>query len=48
MPVHLLLLAQEGINLPAAFGTALLLVLMVLGFNLTARYIVSRNRRMLG
>jgi phosphate transport system permease protein len=48
MPVHLLLLAQEGINLPAAYGTALLLVLMVLGFNLTARYIVSRNRRMLG
>ena len=48
MPVHLLLLAQEGINLPAAFGTALLLVLMVLIFNLTARYIVSRNRRMLG
>lgn len=48
MPVHLLLLAQEGINLPAAFGTALLLVLMVLAFNLTARYIVSRNRRMLG
>lgn len=48
MPVHLLLLAQEGINMPAAFGTALLLVLMVLAFNLTARYIVSRNRRMLG
>ena len=48
MPVHLMLLAQEGINLPAAFGTALLLVIMVLGFNLTARYIVRRNRRMQG
>lgn len=48
MPVHLMLLAQEGINLPAAYGTALLLVIMVLGFNLTARYIVRRNRRMQG
>lgn len=48
MPVHLMLLAQEGINLPTAFGTALLLVLMVLAFNLTARYIVRRNRRMQG
>lgn len=45
MPVHLMLLAQEGINLPAAFGTALLLVLMVLGFNLTARYIVRRSNK---
>lgn len=48
MPVHLMLLAQEGINLPTAFGTALLLVLMVLAFNLTARYVVSRRRRMQG
>src|SRR5450759_4802715 len=46
MPVHLMLMAQEGINMPAAYGTALLLVLMVLGFNLTARYIGRRNRRM--
>jgi phosphate transport system permease protein len=48
MPVHLMLMAQEGINLPAAYGTALLLVLMVLAFNLTARYIGRRNRRMQG
>lgn len=48
MPVHLMLLAMEGINLPAAYGTALLLVIMVLAFNLTARYIVRRNRRMQG
>jgi phosphate transport system permease protein len=48
MPVHLMLMAQEGINLPAAYGTALLLVLMVLGFNLTARWIGRRNRRMQG
>ncbi len=48
MPVHLMLMAQEGINLPAAYGTALLLVLMVLAFNLIARYIGRRNRRMQG
>jgi phosphate transport system permease protein len=48
MPVHLMLMAQEGINMPAAYGEALLLVLMVLGFNLTARYIGRRNRRMQG
>jgi phosphate transport system permease protein len=48
MPVHVMLMAMEGINLKAAYGTALLLVLMVLGFNLTARYVVRRNRRMQG
>lgn len=48
MPVHLMLMSQEGINLPAAYGTALLLVLMVLAFNLGARYISRRNRRMQG
>jgi phosphate transport system permease protein len=48
MPVNLMLMAQEGINMPSAYGTALLLVLMVLGFNLTARYIGRRNRRMQG
>ncbi len=45
MPVHLMLLSMEGINLPSAYGTALLLVAMVLGFNLTARYIVGRSNR---
>lgn len=48
MPVHVMLLAMEGINLKAAYGTALLLVLMILAFNLTARYIVRRSRRMRG
>jgi phosphate transport system permease protein len=48
MPVHVMLMAMEGINLKAAYGTAMLLVLMVLAFNLTARYIVRRNRRMQG
>jgi len=48
MPVDLMLKAQEGINLPSAYGQALLLVLMVLAFNLIARYIGRRNRRMQG
>lgn len=48
MPVHLMLMAQEGINLPGAYGTALLLVLMVLAFNFIARFIGRRNRRMQG
>ena len=45
MTVHLYLLAVEGINLPAAFGTALLLIVMILGFNLSARWILSRYRK---
>jgi phosphate transport system permease protein len=48
MPVDLMLKAQEGINLPSAYGQALLLVLMVLAFNLIARYLGRRNRRMQG
>ena len=46
MTVHLYLLATEGINLSAAYGTALLLMVMILGFNLTARLIVRRSRRL--
>jgi len=46
MTVHLFLLAMEGINLPAAYGTALLLMVMILAFNLAARYMLRRNRRM--
>ena len=34
MTVHLYLLAMDGINLPAAYGTALLLMIMILVFNL--------------
>ena len=45
MTVHLYLLAVEGINLPAAFGTALLLMVMILGFNLSARWILRRSRK---
>lgn len=46
MTVHLFLLAMEGINLPTAYGTALLLMILILAFNLTARYLIRRNRRM--
>jgi len=45
MTVHLYLLAVEGINLPAAYGTALLLMLMILGFNLSSRWILKRYRK---
>jgi phosphate transport system permease protein len=48
MPVDLMLKAQEGINLPSAYGQALLLVILVLAFNLVARWIGRRNRRMQG
>lgn len=45
MTVHLYLLAVEGINLPAAYGTALLLMLMILAFNFGARWILKRYRK---
>lgn len=45
MTVHLYLLAVEGINKPAAYGTALLLMIMILGFNLGARWILKRSRK---
>lgn len=45
MTVHLYLLASEGINLPAAYGTALLLMVIILAFNLSARWILRRYRK---
>ncbi len=45
MTVHLYLLAMEGINLPAAYGTALLLMVLILAFNLGARWILRRYRK---
>ncbi|MGV8082494.1 MAG: phosphate ABC transporter permease PstA [Coriobacteriia bacterium] len=45
MTVHLYLLAVEGINLPAAYGTALLLMILILGFNFGARWILRRYRK---
>jgi phosphate transport system permease protein len=45
MTIHLYLLAVEGINIPAAYGTALLLMIMILAFNLSARWILKRYRK---
>lgn len=45
MTIHLYLLAVDGINLPAAYGTALLLMIMILVFNLSARWILKRYRK---
>lgn len=45
MPVHLYILAVEGINLPAAYGTAFLLMIIILGLNLSARWILRKNRK---
>lgn len=45
MTVHLYLLAMDGINLPAAYGTALLLMILILVFNLGARYFLRRSSR---
>lgn len=45
MTIHLYLLAVEGINLPAAYGTALLLMIMILAFNLGARWFLKRYRK---
>jgi len=42
MAIHLYLLAVEGINMPAAYGTAFLLMIIILIFNLIARYIAKR------
>lgn len=45
MPVHLYLLAVEGINMPAAYGTAFLLMVLILIFNIGARLIVRKYRK---
>ncbi|MCL2024519.1 MAG: phosphate ABC transporter permease PstA [Coriobacteriia bacterium] len=45
MPVHLYLLAVEGINMQAAYGTAFLLLVLILIFNVVARYISKRYSR---
>lgn len=44
MTVHLYLLANDGINMNAAYGTAFLLMVIILAFNLFARFL-SRKRR---
>ena len=44
MTVHLYLLANDGINMNAAYGTALLLMIIILAFNLFSRYLSRRSR----
>jgi len=43
MTSHLYVLAMEGISVKNAFGTALLLVGMILSFNLFARWMAGRR-----
>ena len=43
MTIHLYQLANEGINMQAAYGTALLLMAMILAFNLFARQLSRRS-----
>lgn len=43
MTSHLYVLAMEGISMKSAFGTALLLVAMILSFNLFARWLARRR-----
>ena len=45
MPIHLYLLAVEGINLPAAYGTAFLLMALIFVFNMIARLISRRYKK---
>ena len=44
MTGHLYLRANEGINMNAAYGTALLLMIIILAFNLFSRYLSRRSR----
>lgn len=44
MTVHLYLLANDGINTNAAYGTALLLMVIILAFNLFARFLSRKHR----
>jgi phosphate transport system permease protein len=44
MPTHLYLLATEGISMKTAYGTALLLMAIILLFNLGARRMFKGNR----
>lgn len=43
MTIHLYQLANEGINMRAAYGTALLLMAVILAFNLLARHLSRRS-----
>ncbi|KAF0223856.1 MAG: phosphate transport system permease [Erysipelotrichaceae bacterium] len=42
MAVHFYILAREGISMERAYGTATLLIIIILGINLTANMLVNR------
>jgi len=44
MAVHLYMLAVDGINMPAAYGTALMLMIVILGLN-TLAHLIQRHYR---
>lgn len=48
MTIHLYLLANDGINMQAAYGTALLLMLLILAFNLFARHLSRKSAKKAG
>ncbi|BBL61823.1 MAG: phosphate ABC transporter permease PstA [Methanobrevibacter arboriphilus] len=45
LPLHLYILATEGISLENAFGTAAVLVIIVLALTITTNYLVDRYQR---
>jgi len=45
LPLHLYVLATEGVSLPNAFGTATILVIIVLILTFATNYFVDRYRR---
>jgi phosphate transport system permease protein len=49
LPLHLYILATEGVSLPNAYGTAAVLVLIILVITVFTNYLVERyTKKMLG
>lgn len=49
LPLHLYILATEGISLPNAYGTAAVLVIIVLAVTIITNYLINRyQRKMMG
>jgi phosphate transport system permease protein len=49
LPLHLYILATEGVSLPNAYGTAAVLVLILLVITVFSNYLVVRyTKKMLG
>lgn len=45
LPLHLYVLASEGISLPNAYGTATVLIIIVLAITLTSNIVVNHYQR---